>query len=157
MVIQRWQSLFLLFAAIMMGLFTFVTLGQVQLPDYTCSFTTLGFQIEGELTGSVPPEFPVYTWGFFVVSLLSMILPFINIFMYKNLKFQKTLCLIELLIILCVCTLTYLYGYNTFEESTINWNYSMLIAPVIAFVATIMAYNGISHDQRILRESERLR
>ena len=39
MVIQRWQSVLLLIAAVVMGCFTFMSLGQVQLPDYTCNLT----------------------------------------------------------------------------------------------------------------------
>lgn len=157
MVIQRWQSVLLFVAAVMMGLFTFLQLGQLQLPDYTLSFSTLGFDVEGELTSGTADTFPFYTWAFFCVSIVSTLLPFFNIFKFKNMKFQKTLCLIELLLICAVCVLVYLYGYYTFEGATVNWNYSILCSPIIAFVAIVMAYNRISHDQRILRESERLR
>ena len=56
MVIQRWQSVLLLIAAVVMGCFTFMSLGQVQLPDYTCNFTTLGFDIEGIATDGGPTD-----------------------------------------------------------------------------------------------------
>jgi hypothetical protein len=43
MVIQRWQSVLLLVAAVAMATFSFLSLGQIQLSDYTLNFTTLGF------------------------------------------------------------------------------------------------------------------
>lgn len=47
MVIQRWQSVFLLIVTAMMACFTFFSLGQVQMPDFSLEFTTMGFSIEG--------------------------------------------------------------------------------------------------------------
>lgn len=84
MVIQRWQSVFLLIVAVMMACFTFFSLGQVQMPDYSLDFTTLGFTIEGEGAPGTSSGYFMHTWAFFIVSLLSFILPFIAIFMFRN-------------------------------------------------------------------------
>ncbi len=75
MVIQRWQSVLLLITTVMMGIFTFLSLGQIQLPEYTLNFTTLGFCIEGDATNGAQSGFVAHTWVLFILSLMSCILP----------------------------------------------------------------------------------
>lgn len=156
MVIQRWQSVFLLIVTVMMAIFTFMSLGQVQLPDYTLNFTTLGFTYEGVATDGAPTGYYFHTWPFFIVSLVALVLPFINIFCFKNMKLQKNLCIIEIFLLLAILTLGCVYGYYHFDDAVVSWS-SLIIAPLIAFIADIMAYNRISHDQRLLRAADRLR
>ena len=156
MVIQRWQSVFLLIAAVMMACFTFVSIGQVQLADYSLNFTTLGFTYEGEPSQGGVSGYYQHTWAFFIVSLLATVLPLINIFLFKNLKLQKTVCLIEIFILLAILAIGCTYGYYYFDGATVSWS-SLIIAPLIAFVADIMAYNRICADQRLLKAADRLR
>lgn len=156
MVIQRWQTIFLLITAIMMACFTFMSLGQVQLTDYSLNFTTLGFTYEGIPTDGAISGYYLHTWGFFIVSLMSVILPLINIFLFKNLKLQKNVCLIEIFFLLALLAIGVVYGYYHFETTTVSWS-SIIIAPLIAFVADLMAYNRICSDQRLLRAADRIR
>lgn len=156
MVIQRWQSVLLFIAALCMGCFTFMSLGQMQLPDYSLNFTTLGFTIEGESTGGAPTGYYMHTWAFFIVSLMSAILPLINIFLYKNLRLQKTLCLIEVLFLIAVAFIGALYGYNSIDNGAVSWS-TLIIAPLLSLIADVMAYGRINSDQRKLRSADRLR
>lgn len=156
MVIQRWQSVLLLIVAVLMACFTFMSIGQVQTPEYSLDFTTLGFQIEGQSTDGAPAGYLLYTWPLFVVSLLSFILPLINIFLYKNLRLQKNVCLIEILILMAVAGSGAAYGYYAIPGYQVSWA-SLIIAPLLAFVADVMAYNRISQDQRTLRAADRIR
>lgn len=156
MVIQRWQSLLLLVAAVMMGCFTFMSLGQVQMPDYTLNFTTMGFAIEGIPTDGAKGGMYLTTWALFIVSLMSMIIPFIDIFLFKNLRLQRMLCLIELLFVLGVAGTCAVYGYHSLSPYCVSWS-SLAIAPIIAFVATYLAYRRIGKDQRTLQSAYRIR
>lgn len=156
MVIQRWQSVLLLIVSVMMGITTFFSLGQVQLTDYTLNFTTLGFSIEGQPTDGGASGFLFHTWPFFVVSLLCCILPFINIFLFKNLKLQKTVCIIEVFLLLAFLATGCGYGYYSIDGGQVSWS-SLICAPLIALIADIMAYNRISADQRLLRAADRIR
>lgn len=156
MVIQRWQSVLLLITAIVMACFTFCSLGQVQLEDYSLNFTTLGFSIEGESTEGGASGYVLYSWPMFIVSLLSAILPLINIFLYKNLSLQKMICLIEVLFILAVVGIGCIYGYNSFAPHYVSWS-SLIVAPLLAFLADVYAYNRIESDRRKLRDADRLR
>ena len=156
MVIQRWQSVLLLCAVVMMACFTFLSLGQVQMPDYTLNFTTIGFDIEGEATDGGPSGYLMYSWPLFCVSLLGTILPAIGIFCYKSLRLQKTLCLMELLVILTAIGVACIYGYTVLEPYSVSWS-TLALAPVIAFIAVVMAYRCICSDDRKLKAADRLR
>lgn len=156
MVIQRWQSVLLLIAAALMACFTFCSLGQIQLSEYTCNFTTLGFEIEGESTDGAPAGFVVRTWMLFVVSLMSFIVPFIAIFCFKNLRLQKSLCWITVLFVVAASVLVGMAGYTTFDGYSVGWS-SMILAPVLAIAAAVLAYYRIRSDERKLRAADRLR
>lgn len=78
--IQRFQSLFLLLATILMGIF---------------SFSTVGISSD--------------TIHVVVLSVLSAILPLITIFKFKNLRLQKKLCCISALFIAASCGAEYLF------------------------------------------------
>lgn len=155
MVIQRWQSLLLLIASFAMFTFTFLSLGQIQLPDYTLNFTTLGFKIEGETTGGISGYY-MHTWSFFIVALMSGIFPLINIFLFRNLNLQKTICLIEILFIIASISIGCGYGYSSIEGYSVKWS-SLIIAPILALIATFMAYTRIRSDQKLLRSADRIR
>lgn len=156
MVIQRWQSVLLFIATIAMATFTFLSLGQVQLPDYSLNFTTLGFSIEGVSTGNAPSGYVFHTWPLFVISLLSALIPLIDIFMFRNLSLQKKLCLIEILFLVATIATGCGYGYCSFDNYSTSWS-SVIIAPALALIATIMAYNRINSDQKLLKSVDRIR
>ncbi len=155
MVIQRWQSVLLLVAVVLMGCFSFVSLGQIQTPDVTFNFTALGIFPEGQPTGAEHPG-SISTWYLFAISILSAILPLIAIFSFKNLKLQKRLCLIsELTIIFTIIDAAFL-AYQNFDGGSISWS-SMICAPFISMISVAMAYQRIESDRKKIQESERLR
>lgn len=139
-----------------MGVFTFMSLGQVQLTDYTLNFSTIGFEYEGEAVNGAPTGFLLHTWGFFALSLLSAVLPLINIFLFKNLQVQKRICLIEILLLIAVITTGAIYGYTGIDNGAIAWS-SLVCAPFLALLADIMAFNRIIADERLLKSADRLR
>ncbi len=156
MVIQRWQSVLLLIVAALMGSFTFLSLGQIQMPEESLNFTTLGFEIEGIATDGAQSGFRAHTWIFFIVSLMSAIIPLINIFLFRNLRLQKTLCLVEVLFILATVGVGCVYGYSLFSPYYVSWS-SVIIMPLLAFLGDVMAYNRINSDLKLLSSADRLR
>lgn len=157
MVIQRWQTVMLLIASVMMGIFSFVSLGQIQSQDYTFNVSAMGICREGiaSATGE-PTEFS--THYLFIVSLLSGLLSLIGIFCYKNMKLQKNLIIITMLITVVVGALV-CFGASKFASgfgTTVS--YSVFIGtPLVALIADILAYRMISSDQKKLRAADRLR
>ncbi len=156
MVIQRWQSVLLFITVVAMAAFSLLSLGQIQLPDFTLDFTALGFYIEGISTNGSASGYYMYTLPLFIVSLMSAIIPLINIFLFRNLRLQKSLCLIGILFILAAVSIGCGYGYCTFAETHVSWS-SLIIAPLLAIIATIMAYSRINSDQKMLKAVDRIR
>ena len=157
MVIQRWQSVMLLIAGVMMGIFSFCSLGQIQTADYTFNVTALGIAregiatAEGEATG-------ISTIVLFVVSLLSAILPLIDIFCFRNMPLQKKVALVSGLFSAVAGVIAALTasGFASDFSATVGWS-TFVCAPAIALIADIMAFRLISSDQKKLRAADRLR
>lgn len=155
MVIQRWQSLLLLIAAAVMACFTFLSLGQVTTTDYTFNFTSLGFSQEGISTDGDAP-LKVHTWYFFMLSLTTLVLLVIDIFLFSNIRLQKKVCLICIMfIIACACVGGYL-GFCAIIGGSIGWS-SVALAPFIAIISCILAYYRMSADYNLLRSADRIR
>ena len=133
MVIQRKQSLFLLIAAILMGVFAFMP----SLMDANGNTILGGY---GEGIDMVP----------FILCCLSALLSFVTIFKYKNMKLQKSLCVIIIMLIIAalatICTIGLRHKDCDLLDSISYWN----VMPIIAIIFLLLAHKGISHDQRLL-------
>lgn len=145
----------LLIACVMMACFSFVSLGQVQAPDYTFNFTTLGFFSEGVPTGGAE-SVSVSTWYLFILSIMSAILSLVNIFCYHNLALQKRLCFVVIMFVLVTAGIAAWLGYTAVPGGTIGWS-ANVIEPLIAVVAVIMAYRMICSDDRKIKSVDRFR
>jgi len=156
MVIQRWQSLLLLAAAVIMGCFTFLPIAQINTADYTYCFSSVGFAAESGSRHGSAAGMAAYTWYFFAISLMSALLSFINIFLFGNLKRQKRMCLISVLFIIAAFATGISLALNTFANYEISWKF-MMFSPLAALVAVILAYWRISKDHRMLRAADRIR
>lgn len=156
MVIQRWQSVALLLTVALMACFSFLSLGTIQTPDYTFNFSCLGFNALGTGAPIHPEGYPDFTWFLFIVAVMSAILPFITIFMYKNLKLQKQLCLIEIMFILCAICLAGWEGYRGMPGYSCSWS-SLALAPFLALIIMVAAWQLINKDHKLLKSVDRIR
>lgn len=157
MVIQRWQSVMLLIAGVMMGIFSFCSLGQIQAVDYTFNITALGIAREGIATASDEAT-GISTVVLFILSLLSAILPLIDIFCFRNMPLQKKIALVSGLFaavagVIAVFTAS---GFASDFQANVGWS-TFICAPLIALIADILAYRLIVSDQKKLRAADRLR
>ncbi len=157
MVIQRWQSVMLLIAGVMMGIFSFCSLGQIQAADYTFNITALGIAREGIATA--PDEASgISTISLFVLSLLAFILPLIDIFCFKNMNLQKKVALVSALFAAVAGVIAAFSASNFASEFGVSVGWSTFIcAPAIALIGDILAYRLIVGDQKKLRAADRLR
>lgn len=156
MVIQRWQSLLLLVAAVMMFCFTFCSLGQVTTTDYTFNFTSLGFTYEGESTDGAPSGMFLSTWYFFALSLTSAVLLLIDIFLFGNLPLQKKVAWMAILFIIAASAVAASLGYTAIEGGSVGWS-TVALCPLLALIATLLALGRIQSDHNKLRSVDRIR
>ena len=91
MVLQRWQSVYLLIAAIALGLATFMPVFDIVRLDKS----VLPVDLQSLESAAMPGGY-----AYFILLALSALLSLITIFKYKNLKLQKSLCSINMLLII---------------------------------------------------------
>ncbi|MDE5878359.1 MAG: DUF4293 domain-containing protein [Muribaculaceae bacterium] len=156
MVIQRWQSVLLLIAAIAMCCFTFMSLGQVQTPEYTLNFTTLGYTYEGVATEGGVSGYYEHTGFLFVLSLVAALLPLVSIFMFKRLSLQVKMCVVAILVLLATAAYCGVSGYTAVPDAAVSWS-SVIIGVPVALCAELMAIKYIRHDANLLRAVDRIR
>ena len=92
MVIQRWQSVFLLLAAILMAFYAFMPVAGFTFNGISYELSLLGVESllpgsDSAVEASVKPE--VVSWPLFVLAIIVAVLGLIAIFKFKNLKLQK--------------------------------------------------------------------
>lgn len=157
MVIQRWQSVMLLIAGVMMGIFSFCSLGQIQAEAYTFNVTALGFFREGIATASDEAT-GISTIILFILSLLACILPLIDIFCFKNMNLQKKVAMISALFSIAsgVIAAFTASGFASDFQTDVSWSV-FICTPLVALIGDILAYRLISGDQKKLRAADRLR
>lgn len=156
MVLQRWQTVLLLVAVVVMTWFNFVSVGTVNTQDFTYSFYSAGFEYYGDYENPEYTGWMMHTWSFLIMSVMSALLPLITIFCYRNLKLQKRLCMIECLFLCVTVAIGAWYGYNGIADSSISWN-QMSCAPLLSFCAVIFAWGLINSDKKRIESVDRLR
>lgn len=141
MVIQRWQTLLLLLAAVLMAVINFLpvaSLADAANPNsYTAMFTT---------------DAPVLV----VIDGLICALLFIGIFLFKNLRLQMR---VTILTILLMCVLAVVGGIILYRHSAlsgIEWSGAVMLLGC-ALVLAIGAYRLMLRDRNLLRSADRLR
>ena len=143
MVIQRWQTVWLLVATVLVAVFCCIPMaivpGEVNDPN--------------SVTFMRPVDVPV----FMVVNIVVAFLLFLSIFLYKNTRRQKTLTLVSMLLIVVVMVteVLLLYSWND-AYGGIEWLGSIFLL-LAALVFAGLAYRGINHDERLLKAADRLR
>lgn len=133
MMIQRIQSLYLLAAAILMGYFSRAKLGN----------------ISENISINIPDNTVLM-----IVTILAAVLFFISIFLFKNPKKQKSAVYASMVITLAsiITGAIILYSGEVCGTPTVACS-----CPVIAFIAAMLAVKGIKRDEKIIRDSERIR
>ena len=149
MVIQRIQTVYLIIAIILMVVFAF--------------FPALSFELGGREfvygaleTGKVGVTHfdPLMLMLIVLISLLALI----DIFLYKNLQRQMTVCFVDIIIglamLVAICIQAYMVG--TRDGVTLTWQW-YLVLPVLSIIFLMLAHKSMSKDKKMLRDSDRLR
>lgn len=141
MQIQRWQSVWLLCATVLMVIFCFSPMFFI--PGAT--------EAEGRFLN--PVDMPVFLT---VTSVIALLL-FLSIFLYRNTRQQKRLTIVSmLLIVVCCVTEGFVYfGWGTIKAE-MEWQGSIFLL-LGALLFAMMAYRGITHDEKLLKAADRLR
>ena len=149
MVIQRIQSVYLLIAVILMVVFAFVPALTFELSDKTVLYGALETGRAGNLHIN-----PLLITLIILISLLA----FIDIFLYKNLQRQMTVCFVDIIIGLAMLVAIGIQAFvvGNREGWTVSWQWYVLL-PVLSIIFLMMAHKAMSRDKKKLLDADRLR
>ncbi len=146
--IQRIQSVYLLLVALLMVAAIFCPLLEISRNDIVFSFHSFG----------IGSDFP--TLGVLTFAILSALLSFVNIFLYKKRKIQMKLALLNALLIVVyyVTTMVYLNAFlSKIDDSyTINVQFGIIL-PVVALIFNLLAISRIKKDENLVKSLDRIR
>lgn len=142
MVIQRWQSLLLLIAVVLMSVFCATPFATLPASE------TVG----GEVTEVFVKDAPV----FMIINILIAVLLFISIFLYKDLKRQMTVTLASIVLIAASIVTCGFILYVGMPDATLIW-FGGVTLLVVSLILAVFAYRFIRRDRNLLRSYDRLR
>ena len=149
MVIQRIQSVYLLIAIILMVVFAFFPALTFELGGRQFVYGAL----EAGKVGVTHVD-PLMLMLIILISLIALM----DIFLYKNLQRQMTVCFVDILIgiamIVAICIVAVLQSRREGIVITPQW---YLILPVLSIVFLMLAHKSMSNDKKKLRDADRLR
>ena len=140
MVIQRWQSVYLLLGFFAMILVCIRPFGMIMTPDGA---------VDAEL---VALDYPV----FLIVNILTGLLLLIDIFLFKNLKLQRMVAAICLLLIIASAATAAIVLTSYGDLWQVAW-YGAPVGIICAFICTLLARHRMGEDEKKLRSYDRLR
>jgi hypothetical protein len=151
MVIQRIQSVFLLIAVILMVVFAFFPALSFEMADKTVLYGAL----ETGRAGSMHIDPLLFT-----LTILISLLALIDIFLFKNLQRQMTVCFVDILIgiamLVAICIQAFVVANRDGDGWVVNWQW-YLILPVLSIIFLMLAHKAMSRDKKTLRDADRLR
>ncbi|MBR7013069.1 MAG: DUF4293 domain-containing protein [Muribaculaceae bacterium] len=149
MVIQRIQSVYLLIAIILMVVFAFFPALSFELADKTVLYGALETGRAGNMHFN-----PLLLTLICLISFLALI----DIFLYKNLQRQMTVCFVDIIIglamLIAICVQAFVVGNR--EGWTVVWQWYVLL-PVLSIIFLMLAHKSMSNDKKKLRDADRLR
>lgn len=154
--IQRIQTVYLLLAIIALSVCLMMPLGTIQPDGMGLSAELFNLLVLTENANLKPSlwfePFPLFLCIFIVVLLLLT-----AIFSYKRRMRQAKLCSIAIAFCIIWYAGLYLYAYQLAPEATHfkpSWGTCL---PLVAIILIVLARKGIMADERLVRESNRLR
>lgn len=138
MVIQRLQSLYLLIAVVLMGSSLFSPFATLITDSQIVTLTGLSY--------------PVYA----IIGGLVALLLLLSIFMYKNLKRQMSVTLVNVVIILALVVSYLAWKLSSDGDAAFVW-YGTVGQQILAMAFTVAAYRAMKKDKKLLSSYDRLR
>lgn len=149
--IQRIQTIFLLIAAILMAVTVFSPLAILEGANRIVTFYPYGAIEAGNMAYT--------TWGVIVFTCLAVLLPLINVFLYKKRRMQIKICSLTILVIVLFYVTMYAYIYSIMAKNGLSLEgvkYGIIL-PAIALIFIVLASVNIKKDERLIQSLNRIR
>ncbi len=159
--IQRVQTIYMLASVIAILTMHFFWLASFAIPEATFELNSLGL-----VSTSKGFETDRMVWELFIVLLLMVALPLINIFLYKKRKLQLRVLIYTIILNVLYYGLFFWECYRLKGDVAalsqggvvdVHYNIMMLVMPAVSIFALIMAARGVIFDIALIKSLERLR
>ena len=154
--IQRKQTLFLLFAVIAIAICLFLPIASIAAK--TMGGDTMVYNLG--VVGEAGMQISTTCVPLFLLLAVSAIIALVNIFLYKNLKLQKSLCSHAMLFagLWYVDYIVMFMGLIPVPEAegTMKFQFAACL-PLVAIIFEWMAMKGVNDDIKLLRAADRIR
>lgn len=151
--IQRIQSVYLLIAAILMAVVVCTPLAVlIGASDSFYLFKSMGV-FENDLTLVYP------SWGIAVCAVISALISFVSIFLFKKRKLQIKMSYVSIVFIILfyAAFAAYLYtGQVALEAKFSKVEYGLAL-PAISLIVMVLALTKIKADERLVQSLNRIR
>lgn len=156
--LQRIQTLYLLLAAVAMGLTAYFPLADAIGSDDSLVLYT--YQLVSLVPDSTPDLPAYFIWPLAAIALLVFLIAVITIFMYK--KRMRQIAIIRGAVILLIIMIALFFFYYSPElervaGGIVGYKVPGAYLPVATFIFLILAYRGIISDEKLVRSADRLR
>lgn len=153
--IQRLQTVYLLFASVLSGLllkgniFNFIDRAGSR---YFINST--GIYKSGEVSKEIIEKLMPYT----IVLILIPVIFFITLFLYKNRKLQFKLTLIGIIMTGCLVIMTICYSVHFMHKLDLDIVLGIkMYFPILIIIFALLAFRNITKDEKLVRSYDRLR
>lgn len=152
--IQRIQTVYLLFASVLMLLMLFFPWVKFLAGEELYTFYFNGVKVLKESH----PEMVVQTWTLAVLTIVIALISFVMIFLYKKRALQMRLSIYNMILMVALVGLIFYYAFTVSQELNAITYYSFpVVFPVIAIVLTYLAFRSIRKDELLIKSYDRLR
>ena len=90
-----------------------------------------------------------------IVDILIGILLFFSIFMFRNLKLQKKVTVLSMVMMAVLGVVSAFFLYNNCPDASLEWGGGIVLL-IFALIFGLLAYRGMSKDERKLKASDSL-
>ena len=153
--IQRIQTVYLLLAALLVGLLFFFPLaGFVNSTGTSYIFRYRGlYEISGGTESLV-----MFTLPLAITLLVSALLSLISVFLFKLRSVQMKMSILNIIVLFMIMVVIAYYAVISFEKFGVNADYTIFATmPIIALILHVMAFYAIRKDERLVKSIDRIR
>ncbi|OJW82717.1 MAG: hypothetical protein BGO69_07015 [Bacteroidetes bacterium 46-16] len=138
--IQRIQTLWLFLAALVnAGLFVF------------------DLYRPADASGTLKPLNVIDNYFFVLIALVTIVLPLVTIFMFRDRKKQVRMTAVSIIASLSFISTMLMEVRSSYPAGTSGSYWIASVLPVLAIIFLIMAIRGIRKDEKLVRSQDRLR
>lgn len=144
-------------AAIAMGATFYFPLASVYGADDSLVLYT--YKIVSLVPDSTPALPDYFMWPLQVIAVLTILLAFVTVFLFKNRKRQLNIVRFAIILLIIMIALFFFYYEKELEltaSGIVGYDTGAYL-PVVSFIFFILAYRGIIHDEKLIRSADRLR